>query len=88
MSRRKELCDDPDCPARVSCTYAYTRSAEHAAVSNRSVPMRRRERRPGDDACGEWKLDRPRQWLLAEAGVRTEPQAAEEPVLRAKGNVA
>jgi hypothetical protein len=52
MSRRKELCDDPDCPARVSCTYAYTRSAEHAAVSNRSVPMRRRERRSATTPAG------------------------------------
>lgn len=78
MSRRKALCDDPDCPARVSCTYAYTRSEAHASASGRDVLMRRRERRTGDDACSEWKLDRPRAWLLAEAGVRTPPPAAKE----------
>lgn len=76
---RKEYCDDRQCPASVSCFFAYQRSAQHAALSARPVPMRKRECRPGEDACAEWRLDRPRQWLLAEYGVRHQPLSAEGP---------
>lgn len=72
MSRRT-YCDDWTCPARVSCANHFGRSLAYARMNPAKVehgdgtPF---DRHASEDrqSCENYKLDRPKRWLMPKEG--------------------
>jgi hypothetical protein len=58
------LCDDWACPSAISCALHFGRSQAYAEMRERTPPIKKREREIGKDACGEYRTDRPKAWLM------------------------
>lgn len=69
MATQRTLCDDWTCPAAVSCAHALGRSPDYASF--KPVRIRRRDRQPGKEHCAEYRLDKPKPWLLSAADLAT-----------------
>lgn len=71
MLTRKVWCDDWSCPARVSCAHHFGRSQAYAGMREgaKVESVERTGQYERDlQSCPQYKLDRPKRWLMPQPG--------------------